>query len=81
MIRNILANDNAEDYYSESRSDCDFEEEQDDALEGRVSFHYDQDDGGEDEEEESDDDSELDLDYNFKSTPLRNSSKQLIKRK
>jgi len=28
MIRNILANDNIEDYYSESRSDNDFAEQE-----------------------------------------------------
>lgn len=79
MIRNILANDNAEDYYSESRSDCDLlEDDADDPIGGRVSIHY-----GEDEldDDDEDDDSELDLDYNFQSTPLRNSTKELIKRK
>ena len=68
MIRNILANDNIEDYYSESRSDNDFEEQ--------TSAQDDDQDSDSD-----DDDSELDHSYKFSNSPIRQSSKEFWERK
>ena len=69
MIMNILANDNAEDYYSESRSDNYFDDQE--------SLRED-----EDQSDDSNDDSEIDESYKFNNS-MRSfrSSKQLWMRK